>query len=106
MSPEQDRTQVPEPKREIDFFRKKAKPSGFEPFVNPEQNQKDNLFVNAYAGSFSQNMELNRKAIEQTLRLAHLDGKIVLTSLAYSRNRSIDGVNSDGSTPAKKSVFW
>lgn len=82
-----------------------TKPKGFEPFVNPEGEQGSQLFVNEYGGNYAQNMELNRHAIEKTLRLAHLDGQIFLTSFSPSRNRSIDA-NPDGSVSSKKSVFW
>lgn len=99
MSPEIFKPSIPESKRKV------IKPSGFEPFDGTAENQTGKLFVNLYGGAFSQEMELNRKAIEQALRLAHLDGKVFLSSLSLSRGRSFEA-NSDGSVSAKRSVFF
>lgn len=62
--------------------------NGFEPFINGSENGEDNLFVNLYGGDFSQKMALNRKGVEGVLRIAHLDGKIFLTSLQPNRSRA------------------
>jgi hypothetical protein len=79
------------------------KPSKFESFKTSEEI-KSNLFVNLYGGHYADSMELNRKAIERVLKLAHLDGKVFLTSRGVSRDRSIDA-NPDGSVTSKKSLF-
>lgn len=76
---------------------------GFEPFINPEP-QDDQLFVNEYNGNFAQQMELNREGVEQLLKIAHLEGKVILTSLNSSRQRSIEA-NPDGSVTSKRSLF-
>lgn len=60
---------------------------GFEPFINPEP-QEGNLLENIYRGNFSQKMELNRQRAERVLKIAHLNGKVVLSSLPQSRSRS------------------
>jgi len=52
---------------------------GFEPFLNPEFKEGD-LFVNNYGGNYSQRMELNRRGVERTLQIAHLDGKVFLSN--------------------------
>jgi hypothetical protein len=80
-------------------------PKGYEKFGIPEEEQRDQLLVNKYNGHFSKDMELNRKTIERTLRLAHLNGQIFLTSFVSSRNRSLDA-NSDGSVSRKKSLIF
>jgi hypothetical protein len=77
----------------------------FEPFEIPEGDQENNLFVNSYHGHHAKDLELNRRAVEKVLRLAHLDGQVFLSSLPLSRNRSLDA-NADGSVSAKKSIFW
>lgn len=81
----------------------KLKLDGFEPFVNPKPTN-TLLFVNGYNGNFAQNMELNRKAVERALRIAHLDGQVVLTSLVSSRKTSVDA-NPDGTVTAKRALF-
>lgn len=90
----------------IDQQPKRIKSNKFEPFEIPEEDQEKRLFVNAYHGHCARDMELNRKAIERILKIAHLDGFVSLTSLVLLRNRILDGVNADGSTPVKKFVFW
>ncbi len=55
------------------------KVDGFEPFINPD-SQENHLLVNAYGGHFAQQMDLNRNAVEKALKIAHLDGKVFLTS--------------------------
>lgn len=67
---------------------KSSRLDGFEPFVDPEESQEDNLFVNNYGGAYSQKMELNRKGVERALQIAHLDGKVFLSSLSGSRSRA------------------
>lgn len=76
----------------------------FEPFINPEHNP-NNLFVNNYGGSYGKNMELDRKGIEAVLRIAHLNGKVFLSSMPKSRDRSLEGVNKDGSVEVKKTLM-
>jgi len=63
---------------------------GFEPFVGkePQDGQLDKLFVNLYGGNYAQKMELNRRRVERALQIAHLDGKVFLSSLSQSRSRS------------------
>jgi hypothetical protein len=87
-----------------EYGKKIEKLNGFEPFEIPEEEQQDRLFVNLYHGHLSSNMELNRKAIERTLKIAHLDGQVFLTSFSPSRNRSLDA-NPDGSVSQKKTIF-
>jgi len=62
------------------------KPNGFEPFLNSEP-QEGNLFVNNYGGNYSQRMELNRRGVERTLQIAHLDGKVFLSNFQQSKSR-------------------
>lgn len=85
---------------------KKKLNNKFESFGEPLEEQGNKLFVNAYRGHYFQNMEFNRRVVERTLRLAHLDSQVFLTSLPLSKSRSLDGVNSDGSTPVKKFLIW
>ena len=84
---------------------KRINSNNFEPFVVPEEKQVDRLFVNLYCGHYAQNMEFNRRVVEKTLKLAHLDGQVFLTSLPVSRDRPFDA-NSDGSVSGKRSVFF
>lgn len=77
----------------------------FEPFTNPDNNP-GNLFVNGYNGNYAQSMELDRKGIEAVLKIAHLNGKVSLSSMPKSRDRSLDGVNDDGSIAAKKTPMF
>lgn len=78
-------------------------PDGFEPFEDPSVGG-DLLFINGYRGNFSKDMRLNRGAIERVLEIAHLDGKVVLTSLDPSRKRSVDA-NPDGSITGKRGLL-
>lgn len=81
--------------------------STFEPFTNPNpEHNPNNLFVNNYGGSYAKNMELDRKGIEAVLRIAHLNGKVFLSSMPKSRDRSLNGVNEDGSISAKKTIIF
>lgn len=77
---------------------------GFEPFVNPEPISNP-IFINGYTGNFAQRMELNRKGVEKVLKIAHLDGKVVLVSMPSSRTRSVDA-NPDGTVTGKRNLFW
>lgn len=65
------------------------KSHGFEPFVGkePQDSREDNLFVNIYGGNYSQRMKLNRKGVERALEIAHLEGKVFLTSFSEPRSR-------------------
>jgi len=63
---------------------KETRTDGFEPFVNPEPTENP-LFVNGYVGNFAQVMELNRVGIERVLKIAHLDGKVVLVNVSSLR---------------------
>lgn len=80
--------------------------NGFEPFINGDANGENNLFVNLYGGNFAQKMELNRKRVERVLKIAHLNGQVFLTTLSPNRQRSMDGVNPDGSVSAKRFIFF
>lgn len=82
----------------------KQKTSGFEPFINDGENGKRNLLVNLYGGNFAQKMELNRKAVERVLKIAHLEGQVFLSSLSPNRHRSIEA-NPDGSVSGKGSLM-
>lgn len=78
----------------------------FEPFINPNpENNPNNLFVNNYGGSYAKNMELDREGIEAVLRIAHLNGKVFFSSMSKSRDRSLEGVNKDGSVEVKKTLM-
>ena len=63
------------------------KTNGFEPFKFDEPQAGD-LFVTQYRGNFFHQMQLNRRGVERVLEIAHLDGKIFLSSLSPSRSRS------------------
>lgn len=76
---------------------------GWEPFnQEPSSEQR---FVNLYGGVFSAQMELNRKKAEELVRVAALEGQIVLTSLSAIRNRPFEA-NPDGSVTAKRRLPW
>lgn len=69
------------------------KPDGFEFFVDPQDplqppQQEEILFVNRYNGGFATRMKLNREGVEEVLRIAHLDGQVVLSSFVQSRQQS------------------
>lgn len=69
-----------------------GKTDGFEPFKIDDPNG-ENLFINQYGGNFYQNMELNRKGMEEVLKIAHLGGvdgrsQVILTSFAPSYDKS------------------
>ena len=89
--------------------REKKEPSkhvlqSWESFSNPPPQ--DNFwFVNLYGGNYASSMELDRNRVEATLKYAHLNGQVVLTSFVPSRKRSIEA-NSDGSVTAKSTAFW
>ena len=74
---------------------------GFEPFIS--DSQPGDRFINLYNGAFSQQMKLNRRKAEEFIRIAGLEGSIVLTSVPRSRIRNID-VNPDGTVTARKSL--
>lgn len=75
----------------------------WEPFnTEPTSEQR---FINLYGGVYSAQMELNRIKAEGLIRVAAIEGNIVLTSLSASRTRSIE-VNPDGSVTAKRRLFW
>ncbi|MDO8486839.1 MAG: hypothetical protein Q7S45_00890 [Candidatus Curtissbacteria bacterium] len=82
----------------------RREPDGFEPFsTEPGEGQK---FINLYGGSFYRNLELNRVAVEEIIRVAALQGNIVLISVPKERDpRSVD-INPDGSATRKRSLFW
>src|SRR3989344_3669790 len=67
---------------------KEKKQDRHEPFVNPPEYDRENLFVNNYAGAYSQRIELNRDKVERALQTAHLEGKVFLSTLSPSRSRS------------------
>ncbi len=75
----------------------------WEPFS--QEPAGDNRFLNFYNGNYSQDMEINRKRAEQAIKVAGLEGNIILTSLSYSRTRSIEA-NPDGSVAGKRGLFW
>ncbi|MBI4096460.1 MAG: hypothetical protein HY425_01955 [Candidatus Levybacteria bacterium] len=97
---EQNKEEGPEKQPQSQTSRR----GGFEPFVNPEPTENP-LFINGYTGSFAQQMELNRKGIERVLKIAHLDGKAILTSLNPLRQRSIEA-NPDGSVTRKRFLLF
>ncbi len=82
---------------------KQHKTDGFEPFVGGSSNSSD-LFINGYNGNFAQHMELNRKGIERVLKVAHLDGKVVLTSSISSRKPSTESQGNE--LVAKRKLFF
>lgn len=75
----------------------------WEPFL--QEPAGNNRFLNFYNGNYAQDMEINRKRVEQAIKVAGLEGNVVLTSLSYSRTRSIEA-NPDGSVAGKKGSFW
>ena len=79
------------------------KSDGFEPFVSQEP-QEEHSFVNLYGGAYSQRMELNRGAVERALKIAHLDGKVFLTTLTPSRDRSTEAQSNE--LVAKRFLFF
>lgn len=83
----------------------KERKNTFEPFTEPDDNP-NNLFVNGYGGNFAQNMELDRKGIEAVLKIAHLNGRVFLFAMPKSRDRSLNGVNEDGSADATETVLF
>jgi len=76
----------------------------WEPF-NLEPHPSKN-FVNLYGGSFSQQMKLNRRNAERLLKVAAIEGKVILADRPMDRSRSIAGVNSDGSVTRRRKLFW
>lgn len=76
----------------------------WEPF-NTESHSSQN-FINLYGGSFSQQMELNRKNAERLIQVAGIEGKVIIADLPMNRSRSIAGVNSDGSVTGRRRLFW
>lgn len=82
----------------------RTKPSGdWEPFsTNTEPDQK---FINLYGGNYAEDMELNRRKVEQLISVSALQGVVVLESLSQARRRAID-INPDGSVTSKKRLFW
>ncbi len=69
----------------------------------PTSEQK---FVVAYSGPYAQRLEINRANAERFMRVAAIDGRIMLTDLSSTRGRQIEGVNSDGSVTQRKGLFW
>lgn len=81
-----------------------TKPNGdWEPFS--QRPIRVNRFFNLYDGNYAQDMEINRERVEQAIKVAGLEGDIVLTSLSYSRTRSLEA-NPDGSVAAKRGLLW
>lgn len=62
------------------------------------------FFVDDYTGNFAQQMIITNHA-EQALRIANLDGSVLLTSMSPSRQRSIDA-NPDGSVTSKRNLIF
>lgn len=83
---------------------RKKKPNPWEPFnLEPHPSQR---FINLYGGPFSQQMELNRINAERLLDVAAIQGQVVLTDVPMDRNRSIAGVNTDGSVTRRRNLFF
>lgn len=76
----------------------------WEPFLS--EPTPDERFINLYGGNFAQQMELARGKVEELIRIAGLDGKIVLTELTSERKRQISGVTSEGAIMGKKGLFF
>ncbi len=70
-----------------------------------QEPTENNRFLNFYHGNYAQDMEINRKRVEQAIKVAGLEGNVVLTSLSYSRTRSIEA-NPDGSVASKRGLLW
>ena len=79
--------------------------NGWEPF-NTDLDPTNQKFINLYGGVFSQQMELLRPKVEELLRVAAIDGKVVLTTMSADRKRSISGVTSEGAVMARRGLFW
>lgn len=82
---------------------RQKKTGEFEPFVNPEPTN-DHLLINGYNGNFAQRMSLNRKVAERVLKIAHLDGKVVFTSLVSSKKPSAEAQGEE--LVAKRNLFF
>lgn len=83
---------------------KKQNYNPWEPFnLEPNPSQR---FVNLYGGPYSQQMELNRANAERLLEVAAIQGRVTLTDVPMDRNRSIAGVNTDGSVTKRRGLFW
>ena len=72
--------------------------------INGSESTGSQLFVDGYNGNYAQQMDFNRRGIGRVLRIAHLDGRVVLVSLSTSRERSLEA-NPDGSVAAKRSFL-
>ena len=81
-----------------------GKKNDWEPFLN-ELNEDQRVIV-TYIGPYAQRLEINRKNAQRLIEVAALDGKIVVGDLVPDRNRSISGVNPDGSVTAGRRVFF
>ncbi len=85
-----------------------AKKEDFEPFYSgwngrehkPEPT--NHRFINRYDGPYTQNMFLNRKAVEKFIKLGGLQGTITLGQLPNFPQRIEEKVNPDGSVTTTK----
>lgn len=63
-------------------------------------------FACNYGGNFSQRLEINRPVIDRFLRIAALDGRILLKEGNSDRFRPAPDINPDGSTTGKGRLRW
>lgn len=76
---------------------------GWEPFLESKPSER---FVCNYGGPFSSQMELNRRSIDRFLKIAALDGRVLIQENKASPDQVIPDINPDGSTVAKGSLRW
>lgn len=108
----QESTQEAVSMKEFTIFNRRSKgqdrklgQNGRVPFLDePEPSQQK--FVNLYGGPFAAQMQLNRNNAERLIKVAGIEGKIIMTDLPIDRRYSITGVNSDGSVTGRKGLFW
>lgn len=77
--------------------------NGWEPIL---ESPPSDLFVCNYGGPFAQQLELNRGAIGRFLRIAALDGRVLLTEDKYRPPQLTPDLNPDGSITGRGSLRW
>lgn len=91
--------------RNQDEQKPKQKKAGWEPILS-EPDPENQRFIVTYSGPYAQRLEIHRERAERLIDVGALDGKIIITDLVEDRNRSISGVNPDGSVSARRNLFW
>ncbi|MBI1982284.1 MAG: hypothetical protein HYY87_02335 [Candidatus Levybacteria bacterium] len=77
--------------------------SGWEPVLEGAPSKR---FACSYDGHFAQQLELNRPVIERFLKIASLDGRLLLNGHRSSQLQSAPDINPDGSTANKRGLQW